>query len=75
MSQSETEKIVDLTERRRYVLELKINKLRAIVQKSNNHYDADMAMIRIKLWNGFKVLYRGLILINVKTDWPVYDNK
>ena len=40
--------VLDFTERLRYVLELKINKFRTIMQKSNNHYEADMAMIRIQ---------------------------
>jgi hypothetical protein len=31
-----------------YVLELKIKKLKTIAQNSNNHYESDMAMIRIQ---------------------------
>ena len=75
MSQSETEKIVDLTERRRYVLELKINKLRAIVQKSNNHYDADMAMIRIQALEWVQDKIQDLILNNLTIDWPIYKDE
>jgi hypothetical protein len=43
----EVKEVVNFAESLRYVLELKINKLRTIMQKSNNHYDADMTMIRI----------------------------
>ena len=44
----EVKKVVDFADRLWYVLELKINKLRIAMQKSNNHYEADMAMIRIQ---------------------------
>ena len=40
--------VVDFAERFRYVLELKINRLRTIMQKSDNHLEADMATIRIQ---------------------------
>ena len=44
----EVKEVVNFAESLRYVLELKINKLRTIMQKSNNDYDADMTMIRIQ---------------------------
>jgi hypothetical protein len=44
----EVKEVVDFSERLRYVLDLKINKLRTIIVKSNNHYESDMAMIRIQ---------------------------
>jgi hypothetical protein len=54
------------------VLELKINKLRTIMQKSDNHYDADMAMIRIQALEWVQGQIQDIILNNVTTDWPVY---
>ena len=56
------------------MLELKINKLRTIMQKSNNHYEADMAMIRIQALEWVQGQIQDLILNNVTTDWPVYYN-
>jgi hypothetical protein len=44
----QVKEVVDFADRFWYVLELKINKLRAIMQKSDNHYDADISMIRIQ---------------------------
>jgi hypothetical protein len=57
------------------MLELKINKLKAIIQKSNTHYEADMAMIRVQALEWVKGTIQDLILNNVTTDWPVYNNK
>ncbi|MFL6432641.1 MAG: hypothetical protein ACJ71O_02775, partial [Nitrososphaeraceae archaeon] len=45
---ADDKEVVDFAERLRYVLELKINKLRIIMQKSNTHLEADMLMIRIQ---------------------------
>ncbi len=56
------------------MLELKINKLRTIMQKSNNHYDADMIMIRIQALEWVQGQIQDIILNNVTTDWPVYDD-
>jgi hypothetical protein len=69
----EVKEVVNFADRFWYVLELKINKLRAIMQKSNNHYDADMAMIRIQALEWTQGQIQDLILDNVTTDWPVYD--
>ena len=44
----EVKEVVDFAERLRCVLELKINKLRTIMQKSENQLESDMAMIRIQ---------------------------
>jgi hypothetical protein len=46
----EVKDVVGFADRFWYVLELKKNKLRAFVQKSNNRYDADMTMIRIQVF-------------------------
>jgi hypothetical protein len=43
------------------------------MQKSVNHYDADMAMIRIQASKWVQGTIQDLILNNVTTDWPVYD--
>jgi hypothetical protein len=44
----EVKDVVNFADRFWYVLELKIKKLRAAMQKSDNHLEADMAMIRIQ---------------------------
>ena len=67
--------IVDFDERLRYVLELKINKLRTIMQKSNNHYEADMAMIRIQALEWVQERVQDLVINKVTRDWPVYNTK
>ena len=43
------------------------------MQKSNNHYDADMTMIRIQALEWVQGTIQDLILNNVTTNWPVYD--
>jgi hypothetical protein len=43
------------------------------MQKSVNHYDADMTMIRIQASKWVQGTIQDLILNNVTTDWPVYD--
>ena len=69
----EVKDVVNFADRFWYVLELKKNKLRAIIQKSNNHYDADMIMIRIQALEWVQGQIQDIILNNVTTDWPVYD--
>ena len=69
----EVKEVVDFAERVRYVLELKINKLRTIMRKSDNHYGADMTMIRIQALEWVQGRIQDLILDNVTTDWPIYD--
>ena len=70
----EVKEVVDFAERVRYVLELKINKLRTIMQNSDNHYDADMTTIRIQALEWTQGQIQDIILNNVTTDWPVYDD-
>jgi hypothetical protein len=65
--------VVDFAERLRYVLELKINKLRDIMQESDNHLEADMSMIRIQALEWVQGQIQDLILNNVTRDWPVYN--
>ena len=45
------------------------------MQKSNNHLDADMSMIRIQALESVQATIQDLILNNVTTDWPFYDDK
>ena len=71
----EIKEVVDFAERIRYVLELKINKLRTIMQKSDNHYEADMTMIRIQALEWVQGRIQDLILNNVTRDWPVYNTE
>jgi hypothetical protein len=53
-----------------YVLEL-IKKLRTIMQ---NHYESDMIMIRIQALEWVQGKIQDLIMDNVTTDWPFYDD-
>jgi hypothetical protein len=43
---SEVKEVVDLAERVRYMLDVKINQLRIAMQKSNTPFEGDMFMIR-----------------------------
>jgi hypothetical protein len=52
--------------------ELKKKKLRTIMEKSDNHYDADMVMIRIQALEWVQSQIQDIILNNVTTNWPVY---
>jgi hypothetical protein len=65
--------VVDFADMLRYVLELKINKLRTITQKSDNHLDADMSMIRIQTLEWVQGTIQDIILNNVTRDWLVYN--
>jgi hypothetical protein len=68
-SQTETEKIVNFAERLRYVLELKINKLRIAMQKSNTPLEGDMLMIKIQALEWVQDRIQDLILNNVTRNW------
>ena len=69
----EVKDVVNFADRFWYVLELKINKLKIAIQKSNNHLDADMAMIRIQALEWIQGKIQDIILDHVTTDWPVYN--
>jgi hypothetical protein len=45
---TQVKEVVNFADRFWYVLELKIKKLKIAMQKSDNHFDADMSMIRIQ---------------------------
>jgi hypothetical protein len=69
----EVKEVVDFAERVRYVLELKINKLRIAIRKeSNTRGETDMLMIRIQALEWVQGRIQDLILNNVTRDWPVY---
>ena len=70
----EVKDVVNFADRFWYVLELRKNKVRAIMQKSDNHLDADMAMIRIQALEWVQGTIQDIIRNNVTTDWPVYDD-
>jgi hypothetical protein len=70
----EVKDVVNFADRFWYVLELKIKKLRTIMQKSDNHYEADMTTIRIQALEWTQGTIQDLILNNVTTNWPVYDD-
>ena len=70
---TEDKEVVDFAERLRYVLELKINKLRIAMQKSNIRGETDMIMIRIQVLEWIQGRIQDLILNNVTTDWLVYN--
>lgn len=55
------------------MLDLKIKKLTTIMEKSNNHYESDMVMIRIQALKWTQGQIHDIILNNVTKDWPVYD--
>ena len=71
----EVKDVVNFADRFWYMLELKIKKLRTIIQKSDNHYDADMTMIKIQALEWTQGQIQDIILDNVTRDWPVYDSK
>jgi hypothetical protein len=72
---ADDKEIVDFAERLGYVLELKINRLRIAMQKSNIRGETDMLMIRIQALEWTQGRIQDIILNNVTTDWPVYDNE
>jgi hypothetical protein len=72
----EVKEVVDFAERLRYVLALKINKLGIAMRKSNTPLEGDMMMmIRIQALEWVQGTVQDLILNNVTTDWPVYDDE
>jgi hypothetical protein len=72
---TQVKEVVNFADRFWYVLELKIKKLKAIMEKSNNRYESDMAMIRIQALEWVQGTIQDFILNNVTTDWPVYDDE
>jgi hypothetical protein len=72
---ADDKEVVDFADRLWYVLELKINKLRIAMQKSNTRGQTDMLMIRIQALEWVQGRIQDLILNNITRDWPVYNDK
>jgi hypothetical protein len=56
------------------MLDVKINHLRVAMDKSNNLLNSDMIMIRIQSLQWVQGQIQDLILDNVTTDYPFYDD-
>jgi hypothetical protein len=56
------------------MLDVKINHLRTAMYKSDNLPNIDMLMIRIQALEWVQGQIQDLILDNVNTDWPFYDD-
>jgi hypothetical protein len=61
-------------ERVRHILDVKKNQLRIAMQKSDTHFKSDMYMIRIRALEWVQGKIQDLILDNVTTDYPFYDD-
>ncbi len=70
----EVKDVCYFAERVRYMLDVKINHLRIAMQKSDNLSKSDMLMIRIQALEWVQSQIQDLILDNVTTDWPFYDD-
>jgi hypothetical protein len=57
------------------MLDVKINHLRTAMQKSDSLPNIDMFMIRIQALEWVQGKIQDLILDNVTTDWPFYDDE
>jgi hypothetical protein len=68
-------RLFTFSERLLYALELKINKFRIAMQKSNTPIEGDMLMIKIQALEWVQGQIQDLILDNVTTDWPFYDGE
>ena len=71
----EVKDVCYFAERVRYMLDVKINHLRTAMEKSDNLLNSDMIMIRIQALQWTQGQIQDLILDNVTTDWPFYDNE
>ncbi len=56
------------------MLDVKINHLRTAMEKSDDLFKSDMFMIRIQALQWVQGQIQDLILDNVTTDWPIYDD-
>lgn len=66
----EVKDVVNFADRSWYALELEIKKLKIAMQKSDNHYNADMAMIRIQSLEWVQGRMQDIILDNVTWQVP-----
>jgi hypothetical protein len=58
-----------------HMLQVKKNHLRTAMQKSNNLPNIDMIMVRIQALEWVQGQIQNLMLDNVTTDYPFYDEK
>jgi hypothetical protein len=72
---ADTKEVVDFAERLRYVLELKVRRVRIAMQKSNTPLEGDILMIIIQALEWVQGQIQDLILNNVTRDWPVYNTE
>jgi hypothetical protein len=70
----EVKDVCYFAERVRHMLDVKINHLRTAMEKSDNLLTQDMTMIRIQALQWVQGQIQDLILDNVTTDWPFYDD-
>jgi hypothetical protein len=70
---TDNKQVVDFAERLRCVIDLKINKLRIAMEKSNTPIEGDMLMIRIQALEWVQGRIQDLVINNVTRDWQVYN--
>jgi hypothetical protein len=70
----EVKDVCYFAERVRHMLGVKINHFRVAMDKSDNLLNSDMLMIRIQALEWVQGQIQDLILDNVTTDWPFYDD-
>jgi hypothetical protein len=70
----EVKDVCYFAERVRTMLEVKKKHLRAAMWKSINLPNIDMVMVRIQALEWVQAKIQDLILDNVTTDYPFYDN-
>jgi hypothetical protein len=71
---SEVKDVCYFAERVRHMLDVKINHMRTAMEKSDELFKSDMMMIRIQALQWVQGQIQDLILDNVTTDWPFYDD-
>ncbi len=71
---SEVKDVCYFAERIRHMLDVKKRHLRTAMQKSNNLPSIDMIMVRIQALEWVQGQIQNLMLDNVTTDYPFYDN-
>jgi hypothetical protein len=70
----EVKDVCYFAERVRHMLDVKKNHLRVAMDKSDNLFATDMYMIRIQALEWVQGQIQDLILDNVTTDYPFYDD-
>jgi hypothetical protein len=71
----EVKDVCYFAERVRHMLDVKINHMRTAMEKSDNLLNSDMLMIRIQALQWVQGEIQDLILDNITTDYPFYDEK